>query len=158
MGGGKNLTKELEILTYLAKKHYTIPYRFAGYTDRVCPGDDKNLRSVALTHLKHAFRGNHQEEFLKEINNIAKENNHNLYVIVLPRAPKYREILKEVAIEKGFNYSEIFSPLDRIAKECNLKVINHFEDNNFTNEDFSDANHLVPAGALKYTCMLMSEI
>ncbi len=157
-GGGGTLNKELQIIEYVVKKHYCLPVRFSGYTNEIHPIVNKDIKTSVLSHLKHAFRDKQQEEYITELCKMASENNHNLYLIVLPRSPEYIQKLKEVAEENGYNYEEIFNPLYRISKEYNIKVINHFDDKRFRDDDFSDTQHLVPAGAIKYTNILMKEL
>ncbi len=156
--GGVNHDKDIQIISELSKKKYYLPKGFTGYEGKVSTMDVNVAIHDIKSHLKNAFRDNHQEEYVKIMNDIAQENNQKLFIIIPPHSPIYREKLKEFAMQYGLEYNDIFKPLFNLGEKYGLKILNYYDNQNFTNEDFADYEHLLPTGAIKLTTMLLKEI
>lgn len=140
-----DLSKELKFLDKIKGQIY-IPKGFAGYKESTSPFDEGIALRDIKGHLKNAFRGNNQQKYINEIENIAKLYGHCLCIIIPPHAPTYRAKAKEFCI--GDDYNKIFFPLYALKNKC---ILNYFDNKNFSDEDFMDWEHLLPQGAIKFT-------
>lgn len=96
------------------------------------------------THLRENQRNNIQNKWLTEIIEIAKKQNHNLYICIAPARKDYRDLLP--------NKDILFQSLYETIKDTNkVELINLYDSENFNTTDFCDTDHLNLIGANKLT-------
>ncbi len=148
------LEKELNFLDKLTNDIYC-PKGYTGYQESISPFNyDVAIKDVK-SHLKHAFRNNGQENFVKEFAQLAKQKGHKLIVIIPPHSYEYKYYCKKIANDIGVKYTDIFDSLYNQVND--FKILNFFNNNNFNNEDFMDWEHLLPSGCLKLTKIILDE-
>ena len=130
-----------------------LPKGFTGYKESISPFNyDIALRDVKA-HLKNAFRNNNQEIYVQKISELAKEKGHNLYVIIPPHSPEYRKQSKKEALNAGYDYDKKFEKL----YDLKVKILNYYNNENFSDDDFMDWEHLIPSGASKFTNIFIND-
>lgn len=149
-----SLEKELNILDKNSK--YFLPKGYSGYQETVSTFDFNIAIRDVKSHLKNAFRQNGQENYIKKFQELADKHGHNLSVIITPHSPTYRLYSEKCAKELGFDYNKIFEKLYKFDKE--IKILNYFDNESFTDDDFFDWEHLLPSGALKFTNIIFKDI
>lgn len=102
------------------------------------------IQDTAQKHMKHNQRHNNQIAYLEKLILLAKQNNHNVYIVVPPYRADYRKYLPENKI--------VFQELNAFLKKHNqVTLLNFFDDARFETNDFNDCHHLNKNGATKLT-------
>ena len=104
-------------------------------------------RKRALAHLKTHNRPDKQVKYLHKLAELCSKNSHNLYIVIAPATKEYKENLP------ASDY--LFAPLTEFK---NVEVINLYDSNLFTNDDFADWDHLNSQGALKCTSFIQEKM
>lgn len=100
----------------------------------------------AASHLKHNKRNNTQTEFVTKMGDLAKQNNHKLFVVIPPMRSDYRELLPPT--------EELFNALISQISDKDISLINMYDSPDFSSDDFSDTDHLNQKGAEKLTAKI----
>lgn len=109
------------------------------------------IKKRATSHYKNHLRPVSQMEYFNKILEETKVNNQNLYVVITPVTKMYRDELPPS--------DEIFSGMKNLAKSySHCKVLDYFNDDSFTLEDFYNGDHLNYKGAEKLTKLIKSEM
>ena len=58
----------------------------------------------------------------------------------------------------GYSLEDLFTPLNNLKNEIDLRILNYFNNKEFYDEDFYDWEHLNPSGALKLTSFIKSKM
>lgn len=90
--------------------------------------------------------------YVEQMITIAKERNVMPVIVTSPVSSAYSENI-DTAV-----YTQMVTALEKISSEQNIRYFNHFDDNNFSIEDFADTSHLNSKGAEKFTKILEKEI
>lgn len=112
-----------------------------GYIDSGTPMHIFDAKSRAEHHLKEHNREIKQDKWIVKLNNLAKQHNIELVVVIFPCRADYKSYLPSSDI--------LFKDIYEICKD--IKIINFYGDKDFTDEDFYDTYHLNPQGAIKFT-------
>lgn len=127
---------------------------YKGYSPIVGEFNRDNAYKDLTAHIKHALRGNHQEDYVRQIYELAQKHGHRLVVVIPPHSPEYRRVLDEECRKKGFDGKTLFYPLFAVHQKCDFTLLDYFSDDRFTNDDFWDWEHLNPEGAVKFSNIL----
>ncbi|MBR1778686.1 MAG: hypothetical protein IJ752_08925 [Alphaproteobacteria bacterium] len=156
---------------------YEIPYRFRGKTEnndtkeafslfvsRIKRYPDfhyigntpspniKNLtiepQKRAKDHLKGNKRNENQTAYIMQAAKLAKEKGHHLYIVIPPGRSDYTSHLP--------SFEELFAELLKL--EDQVKILNFFRDERFSDSDFSDTDHLNEHGAKKLSAFIRKEM
>lgn len=102
----------------------------------------KKIQERALKHLKNNRRDVQQYYILEELLNSTQNNKQNLYIILPPATHYFKEVLP--------SSEEMFKGLYPLVDKYNhCKVINFYDSEDFTLEDFADGDHLCLEGKQK---------
>ena len=105
----------------------------------------------ALAHLKNNKRNSKMDVYLVKLIEEADMAGQKVWIVVPPASNGYREALKD---EKN-----MFSGVEAIAREHgNAKLLNHFYDADFADDDFIDWDHLNNQGARKLAGRVRQEM
>ncbi len=104
----------------------------------------------ADAHYKNNVRHNNQSEYVIKMQEISNENNANFFVVIPPATKSYKESLPLSC--------ELFKELFLMAKEHNIKIIDMYDTDIFTDDDFEDWDHLNLKGANKITSLIKTQI
>ena len=105
----------------------------------------------ALSHLKSNKRNSKMNVYLEKLIDEAEKAGQKVWIVVPPAGKGYREALKD---EK-----DMFTGVEAIALEHgNTKLLNHFYDEDFTDDDFIDWDHLNNRGARKLTSKIRQDM
>lgn len=101
------------------------------------------LKDFANGQIKLNKKDNYMHKYLKNILNLAKKLNHDVFIIVAPYQENFRKLFPKKEI--------MFKELNYIAKIYSVKVLNLWDDPDFIDEDFRNIDHLNRQGAVKLT-------
>lgn len=101
-------------------------------------------------HYKNNQRENKQNHWIKKLSDLAKENNHNLYIVLSPAKTAYKECLP--------NSKELFKDLLNLVESINVTLIDLYDSNLFIDDDFGDYDHLTQKGAEKLSNYVREKI
>lgn len=103
--------------------------------------------------MKKTFNREHiQMQYLNKIAEETIKNNQNLLIVCPPLSADF---IKNFKSETDIVISELY---DNLKNYPQVKVLNCFEDNDFTNSDFDDIEHLAYSGAKKLTQKIQNEL
>lgn len=109
------------------------------------------IKKRATSHYKNHLREISQMNYFIKILEETKAKNQNLYIVITPVTSMYRNELPPS--------EEIFSNMKNITKEFpHCCVLDYFNDEEFTIEDFYNGDHLNKKGAEKLTNLIRKEI
>ena len=141
-----------------AMRGYKLPKGYNGYLDYVTYYDENIAIRDVKAHIKHATRNNKQEQYIKQTIELANSLGQNVYILVPPHSPNYITNIKEEANKMGYSLEDLFTPLNNLKNEIDLRILNYFNNKEFYDEDFYDWEHLNPSGALKLTSFIKSKM
>lgn len=95
----------------------------------------------AKQHLKNNLRPNKQNYWVENLINLAKENNHKVYIILSPATNAYKNCLPES--------KELFKDILDLICDKDINLIDLYNSEMFTEDDFGDLDHLNSKGAEK---------
>ena len=163
-----NINNQLEILNSDIKsnlknsvKHYILKKSFITSSD-LGWGTNFNSKNKKpfkgeFTAKKHTAKNfNLLEENLKSLQKIidsCKKNNINIVFITTPTHKSYYQNLNKIQLEKS---TKVISEL--VKNNSNCIYINLLKSDNYSNEDFYDADHLNEIGAKKLSLFLNEKI
>ena len=104
----------------------------------------------ALGHLKNNCRDFDMTQYLWRIVEEAKIRNQRVCVVVPPVTVQYRAALPSAKV--------LFKSLEDIGTWKNAILLNHYDDDRFTDADFVDWDHLSVNGAKKLTKIVREEM
>ncbi|MCQ2739530.1 MAG: hypothetical protein MJ237_04805 [bacterium] len=111
----------------------------------------KEIIARAKGHYKNNQRENSQMEYCLKLIQETKQNNQNLVFVLPPATEIYKSVLPKSDI--------IFKVLYDMVKDFDhVKIINLYDDCNFTHKDFIDGDHLNNQGAMKFTTKIRSTL
>lgn len=103
---------------------------------------DVTAEERAGKHLKNHERTETMTVYLEKLLDETQKNNQNLIIVITPCTSQYRKNLPDT----DKMYEELFKIS---SKYPNSYIINLYDDNEFSDEDFYDWDHLKYQGALK---------
>ncbi len=111
------------------------------------PKDITKIKQRALRHYKIHCKEEKNIEYLIKLLEDTKKNSQELYIILPPATSIYKSPLPASSV--------IFSDLYEICKDySHAKIINLYDSDKFTDEDFRDGDHLNLNGRKKFTNLL----
>lgn len=152
---GKYCGKEIK---WMADRLPPVNPAYKGYEPVVGQFKYETAYGDLIAHIKHALRGNHQEDYVRQIYELAEKHGHRLIVVIPPHSPEYRRVLDEECRKKGVDGKTLFYPLFAVRQKCDFDLLDYFSDDRFTNDDFWDWEHLNPAGATKFCNLLKPRV
>lgn len=134
------ISKQLDKLPLLPCKN--------GYIDlgNPNPNKDSTAKVRANYHLREHNREIKQDIWIEKLDELTKKcggENVKLILVITPVTAEYRSYLPPSDV--------LFKDIYDLSKKLNIKIINFFEDEDFTAEDFYDSDHLNLNGAIKFT-------
>lgn len=109
------------------------------------------IKTRALKHYKNYQREENQLEYLEKFLEKTKENNQNLILILSPVMELYKKSLPDG--------KEIFKHLfDICEKYEHVKILDFYNSNLFTEDEFLDSDHLNKNGQMKMTEIVRAKI
>lgn len=108
----------------------------------------ENIKIRAGKHLKINHRPT-QMEYLHKLLEATKANSQEFYIILSPVTSFYKSALPPSDVI----YAELYKIIDN-DKYPNAKIINFYDSEDFTDDDFMDGDHLNSQGAKKFTELL----
>lgn len=107
----------------------------------------KYIQERAKKHYKNYLREDDQLLYLDKFMEKTKENEQNLILILPPAMNSYKDVLP--------NGNELFEHLiKRCEKYKHIKILDFYNSNLFTEDDFIDGDHLNENGQIKITEMV----
>jgi hypothetical protein len=103
-----------------------------------------NTQQLVAKHLKNTNRQNDQIQHLKSIIKLARQQKHNVFIVLPPYRSDYLSFLPD---DKK-TYSEL---LKLLRYNRDVKLINLQRDTDFTDNDFESADHCNYDGGIKLT-------
>ncbi|WP_392565617.1 hypothetical protein RHO15_08500 [Utexia brackfieldae] len=109
---------------------------------------DNNLENRVQGHLRENRRLPNQIKNLLGLIKKCKTNGHELIIILPPARSEYKHLIEV----------DIFNEIHQISQSYNLKIIDLFNYDLFTDDDFGDSDHVNINGANKLTNIAKNEI
>lgn len=109
-----------------------------------------NISARAEKHLKENQREPDQMDYFLKLKDLVESDGKKFYLIVPPVRFDFREVLKNMGGEDLFEKFRSIMPLDRI--------LDFYEDKEFTLSDFGDCDHMSRSGAKKLTAKIHAQI
>ena len=108
------------------------------------------IQKRAKKHYKNYQRNFNQLNYIKKFIEKTKENDQNLILILPPAKKIYKEVLPDG--------KKIFQHLFKICKNYNhIKILDFYNSDSFSEEDFLDGDHLNIAGGWKLTKIIRTK-
>lgn len=116
------------------------------------PLTETELEQRIKGHYKHNRRGTNQTKFVAYMASLAKANKHRLIVVIPPCQKSYTNKMPDA--------KELFAELFQLQTTTNepFEIMNFYTDDQFTNQNFVDSDHLNPSGAAKLTVRIKNQI
>jgi len=109
------------------------------------------IKKRALNHLKNYNRTENQLEFLYKFLEKTTERNQKFYIIIPPATPLYKKVLPDG--------KKLFEHLYSICKKyTNTKILDFYNSDLFTNDDFTDGDHINEKASVKLTKNIKEKI
>lgn len=126
-------------------------YGQADYPDDIPPKDRETINIRAQKHYKINQKSSNQMDYCLKLINETELNNQKLYFILPPAHRYYKEVLpkSEKLFEKLYEVCSGFS---------HIEIINLYDSDIFTDDDFTDGDHLSYSGAQKMTTIVREKI
>lgn len=147
----KKHLKFLEFLfSFKLKKYYeTYEPKVSNAANQKHEFQVEKIQQRALKHLKNNQRDVQQYYILEDLLKATQNNHQNLYIILPPATHYFKDVLPSSDI--------LFKGLYPITDKYNhCTIINLYDSEEFTLEDFSDGDHLNPEGKKKLTDKVFS--
>lgn len=120
--------------------------------DEIYPmNSSEYIKTRALKHYKNYQREENQLEYLEKLLEKTQENNQNLILIIPPAKKLYKESIP--------NGKEIFKHLFEMCnKYKQVNILDFYNSNLFSEDDFIDSDHLNKDGQIKMTEFIKNRI
>jgi hypothetical protein len=140
---GKSIRGKLDGLTYDPE-----PGSCSGFSPRQGKGqfpESYGAERRAVDHMKLNV-SNEANVYLMEILLLAKQNGHDVHIVVPPVREDYK-----AGLAKSFNYLfrdiiDVVGVFSQISPFPKTEVVSYFDDADFRREHFMDFDHLAPTG------------
>jgi len=126
-----------------------VNYDYRGYEKNSCLGNLVPVKVRTKGHLRENRRNPNQLKWLIKLDQLIHEDNRKLYVVMPPCRKDYVDLLPS----KYELYNSIYK-----MNEMNFEILDFYDSELFTIEDFRDTDHLNNRGAEKLTSELMKII
>ena len=103
-----------------------------------------DTQKLVEKHLKNTTRQNNQIQYLNNIIKLARQRNHNVFIVLPPYRSDYLSFLPD----DTQTYSELF---DFLGHNPDIKLVNLQHDSDFSDSDFESADHCNYDGGIKLT-------
>ncbi len=124
---------------------FPIYTNYRGYEKKYFFMNDISAEIRSKKHLRENLRMPDQMCWLSHLDNLAKQNNHRLIIVLPPCRRDYRAQLPTGDV--------LFSKIYRLDIE-KWRIFNYYDDAAFVGSDFGDTDHLNENGAKKLTKMI----
>lgn len=134
------LEKELNCIYTKNENGFLYPFSFM---------IDEVTNEVAEKHYRENIRVDTQTKYLFDLIKLCEKNNTEFVIIIPPYRSDYKESLL-----KHSSFSDIFRTAIKLQNNENISLIDLFNNDQFTDDDFGDSHHLTNKGALKASNIL----
>lgn len=112
---------------------------------------DSNIKLTAQNHYKNNKRPIQESIYLENMLKEIQQKNQKLFIVIPPFSPVYKSVLPK---EK-----EIFDEIYKMKQNnSNVDILSFYDSDIFSNEDFSDYEHLNENGAEKLSSLVRNLI
>lgn len=142
----KNMDINLKFAPFESKEFtFDDPYPFPFFAaDLTTP---EGIKKVAEKHLKNALRNNNQTAFVEKLIRAAEADGVELLIVVPPASAEYLSYMPSDV--------NVFEALEKVTEKYkDVPYLNCYRSEDFTKEDFADADHLNRQGAEKLTAKI----
>ena len=120
-----------------------VPNNYRGKSFYI-PGHSDKTEKIAEKHLKNTTRNNNQIRYLAKIVEMARRNNHRVYVVM----PPYRKDYIDCLPNDNLVFAELF---EFLGHNQDVRLINLHRDTDFNDTDFDNCDHCNERGGRKVT-------